>query len=88
MKMKPKTKVTKEELKNLQNVLDTLNQIQLQLGILETRKHHLVTHAISQQGLLRKTQEDLETKYGKVDININDGSIKEKDIIDELNKKN
>ncbi len=86
--MKPKTKVTKEELKNLQNVLDTLNQIQLQLGILETRKHHLVTHAISQQGLLRKTQEDLETKYGKVDININDGSIKEKDIIDELNKKN
>jgi len=85
---KHKTKVTKEELKNLQNVLDMLNQIQLQLGILETRKHHLVTHAISQQGLLRKTQEDLETKYGKVDININDGSIKEKDIIDELNKKN
>jgi hypothetical protein len=85
---KQKTKVTKEELKNLQNVLDTLNQIQLQLGILETRKHHLVTHAISQQGLLRKTQEDLEKTYGKVDININDGSIKEKDIIDELNKKN
>jgi len=86
--MNKKGKIKKEELKTLQNVLDTLNQIQLQLGILETRKHHLVTHAISQQGLLRKTQEDLETKYGKVDININDGSIKEKDIIDELNKKN
>ncbi|MAC52990.1 MAG: hypothetical protein CME31_10640 [Gimesia sp.] len=86
--MNKKGKIKKEELKTLQNVLDTLNQIQLQLGILETRKHHLVTHAISQQGLLRKTQEDLEKTYGKVDININDGSIKEKDIIDELNKKN
>tara|TARA_R100001244_G_scaffold64297_1_gene53266 strand:- start:81 stop:341 length:261 start_codon:yes stop_codon:yes gene_type:complete len=86
--MNKKSKIKKEELKTLQNVLDTLNQIQLQLGILETRKHHLVTHAISQQGLLRKTQEDLEKTYGKVDININDGSIKEKDIIDELNKKN
>jgi hypothetical protein len=86
--MNKKGKIKKEELKTLQNVLDTLNQIQLQLGILETRKHHLVTHAISQQGLLRKTQEDLEKTYGNVDININDGSIKEKDIIDELNKKN
>ena len=85
---KNKTKITKEELDTLQKVLDTLNQIQLQLGILETRKHHLVTHAISQQSLLRKTQEDLEKTYGNVDININDGSIKEKDIIDELNKKN
>ena len=86
--MNKKGKVTKEELNNLQTVLDTLNQIQLQLGILETRKHHLVTHAISQQGLLRKTQGELEKKYGKVDININNGSIKEKDIIDELNKEN
>ena len=38
--MNKKGKITKEELNNLQTVLDTLNQIQLQLGILETRKHH------------------------------------------------
>ncbi len=72
--LKPQN-VTDEELNNLQNLVNSLNRAQMEIGNLETRKHsllHQITGLQTQMQTMQKTFEDL---YGKVDINISDGTI-------------
>tara|TARA_Y100000004_G_scaffold32482_1_gene34138 strand:+ start:812 stop:1099 length:288 start_codon:yes stop_codon:yes gene_type:complete len=67
--------VTKEELENLQTLVNSLNRLQLEIGNLETRKHTLCHQVISLQTQVGTLQKSFEETYGKVDINITDGSI-------------
>jgi len=67
--------VTKEELENLQTLVNSLNRLQLEIGNLETRKHALCHQVISLQTQVGTLQKGFEETYGKVDINITDGSI-------------
>ena len=72
--LKPQN-ITKEELESLQALVNNLNRSQMEIGNLESRKHgmlHQVTGLQTQMQTLQKSFEDL---YGKVDININDGTI-------------
>ena len=72
--LKPQN-ITKEELESLQALVNNLNRAQMEIGNLESRKHgmlHQVTGLQTQMQTLQKSFEDL---YGKVDININDGTI-------------
>ena len=72
--LKPQS-ITKEELGDLQNIVNSLNRVQLEIGSIESRKHnllHQVTGLQTQMATMQKTFEDL---YGKVDINITDGTI-------------
>ena len=72
--LKPQS-ITKEELGDLQNIVNSLNRVQLEIGSIESRKHnllHQVTGLQTQMATMQKTFEDL---YGKVDINISDGTI-------------
>ena len=75
-------KITPEQLEELQGFVSQLNNAATQIGNLELRKHQ-VQHAASEvQGDLNKFQAKLEEKYGKVQINIQDGTfepIKEED---------
>ena len=74
MDLKPQS-ITKEELGDLQNIVNSLNRVQLEIGSIESRKHnllHQVTGLQTQMATMQKTFEDL---YGKVDINISDGTI-------------
>ena len=67
--------VTKEELEGLQNLINTLNRIQIEIGGLESKKHGLL-HQISQlQNQLQTMQKTFEETYGQADINITDGTI-------------
>lgn len=80
------TKLTAEELKNIQDKVTVINRLQMDIGGLEVQKINAVAKLKEGQQALQIVQEGLEKKYGKVSVNINDGSLK--DIEDEVNKKN
>ena len=72
--LKP-TNITEEQLKNVQNIVSPINQAQMELGIIETRKHSILHQVGKLQTELETFQLELEKDYGKVNININDGKI-------------
>ena len=69
------TSITAEELKNLQELISTVNRAQLELGGLESRKHSLAHQVLALQGQVAEMQKGFEETYGKVDINVTDGTI-------------
>ena len=73
---KKPTSITAEELKNLQELVNTINRGQLELGGLETKKHSLAHQVLALQGQVAEMQKGFEETYGKIDINITDGAIK------------
>ena len=72
--LKP-TSITKEELAGLQELVNNLNRAQIEIGSLETKKHALLHQVIQLQGQMQTMQKTFEDIYGKVDINIQDGTI-------------
>ena len=66
-------KIKDEQLKQLQDQVNTINQNQLQIGNLETQKHTLIHNGVELQNQLRGIQDELEKEYGKVTINISTG---------------
>ena len=82
--LKP-TSITEEQLKSIQEIVGPINQAQMELGRIETRKH-MMLHQITQlQDSLQEEQVALEKEYGKVNINIQTGEI---DYDVEANKEN
>ena len=78
-------KITDEQLKGLQEIIGQINNAQLSVGQLETQKAGMMAAIGDLQMKLKGMQEGLEEEYGKVSINIQDGSIKE--LEDESDKK-
>ena len=72
--LKPQN-ITEEELKNLQDLVNALNRVQIEIGGIESRKHGLLHQVISLQQQMQTLQKGFEETYGKVDINITDGTI-------------
>jgi len=72
--LKP-TKITDEQLERLQNIVNGMNRQQLEIGNIECRKHSLLHNYIALQGQIQQLQKSFEDEYGKVDINITDGTI-------------
>ena len=69
-----KNKITKEELKNLQEIVGKLNQAASQLGNIEMQKHEIL-HASAQFRVdLEQMQNALKETYGLVNINLTDGT--------------
>jgi len=80
-------KITDQELKQIQEKVQLINQVQMQIGGLELQK----TTMIGQINVLQKDLNDLqivlEEKYGKVSVNLQDGTIREIPQEDEADKK-
>jgi len=70
-------KITEEQLKQLQEQVNTINQNQLQIGNLETQKHTLIHNGVELQNQLREIQDELEKEYGKVTVNISTGEYQD-----------
>ena len=70
-------KITDEQLAELQGHVNRINAAQLQLGQLESQKHGVVNAIPQLQKQLKDFQDKLEEEYGKVSINIQDGTIQE-----------
>jgi len=69
-------KITQEQLEELQGYVGKLNSAANQIGNLELQKHQINHAAAEVQSDLNKFQAKLEEKYGKVQINIQDGTYK------------
>ena len=70
-------KITDEQLKQLQEQVNTINQNQLQIGNLEIQKHSLIHNGVELQNQLKGIQDELEKEYGKVTINISTGEYED-----------
>ena len=74
--LKPKAdKISDEHLKELQEVVNVINNAQFNIGKIEGQKHSLLHELGASQGKVLKLQEMFTTEYGSCDINIKDGTI-------------
>jgi hypothetical protein len=70
-------KVTDEELKSVQEKVALINKFQMQIGGLEVQKAIGIESLKASQQELQVIQTSLEEKYGKVSVNLQDGTISE-----------
>ena len=70
-------KITDEELKSVQSKVNLINQAQMQVGGLEVQKSIGLEQLKGFQQELQTIQKELEDKYGKVSVNLQDGTITE-----------
>lgn len=82
--MSKENKITPEQLEELQGYVGKLNNAATQIGNLELQKHQIKHAANEVQNDLNKFQTKLEEKYGKVTVNIQDGTYKpiEEDVVE------
>ena len=71
------TKLNEDELKSLQDNVSKLNQVHIELGRLENQKHKILHEVNDVEKLFDELQKQLEDKYGKVSINIDNGELSE-----------
>ena len=72
--LKPE-KISKEQLTEVQSTINSINRIQLELGILETRKHILLHSIARLNEKLTLMHSEFEKQYGTNDIDIRTGKI-------------
>ena len=82
--MSKENKITPEQLEELQGYIGKLNNAATQIGNLELQKHQIKHAANEVQNDLNKFQTKLEEKYGKITVNIQDGTYKpiEEDVVE------
>ena len=72
-----KNKITKEQLKNIQDQQTELNSILHELGLLESQKHALLHKIADVNEDVETLKKELEKQYGAVNINVEDGTYTE-----------
>tara|TARA_R110001599_G_scaffold333385_1_gene549329 strand:+ start:230 stop:517 length:288 start_codon:yes stop_codon:yes gene_type:complete len=75
LKAEKPSKITNEELNQVQSVVNDINRAQLEIGSFESKKHNLLHHVFTLQEKINSMQVELEKIYGTADINIQDGTI-------------
>jgi predicted transcriptional regulator len=75
--MAKSTKLTENELKSLQENVNKINQVYMELGRLENQKHKILHNMEELDNDFAELQKEIEDKYGKVSVNIEDGVLSE-----------
>ena len=68
------SKITEEQLKQLKEQEGKKNAIKHDIGLLETQKHALLHAFANIQEEQDKLKVQLEEEYGKINVNLQDGS--------------
>lgn len=68
------SKITEEQLKQLQEQEGKKNAIKHDIGLLETQKHALLHAFANIQEEQDKLKVQLEEQYGKINVNLQDGT--------------
>ena len=79
-------KITDKQLASVQTTVNSLNRMQLEIGMFETKKHRILHEIAALNDELTKLQTEFKNEYGTFDINIQDGTINYKEN-GEVNKK-
>ena len=74
---KVENKISAKQLEKLQGFVNALNNGVMQLGVIEKQKHELLHQIAQVEGELKGFQKELEDQYGKISINVKDGSYTE-----------
>ena len=72
-------KISDEQLQKVQQIVNAMNRGQMDVGMMETRKHKLLHDVAAVQDQLVVMQGEFEKEYGTFDINIQDGTINYKE---------
>ena len=74
--LKPKVdKISDEHLKEMQEIVNVINNVQFSIGKLEGQKHNLLHELGLTQKKVIDFQDKLQKEYGSYDISIADGTI-------------
>jgi len=74
--LKPKAeKITDTELAQLQAGIKTVDNLTVEVGSIEVRKHSLLKAMESVHFRIEQQRQELQKKYGTDNINLQDGSI-------------
>ena len=79
------SKIKKEQLEELQKTVNTINYLQGEVGRAELQKQKIISQLFNVESEMTKVQKSLEEEYGKVSININDGTyevIEEEEVVE------
>ena len=68
-------KITDEQLKKVQGLISSVNKLQIEVGIMESRKHNALHKIASINDQITILQSEFEKDYGTFDINIENGII-------------
>ena len=75
--MSKQKNLTEDELKLLQVNVNKLNQVHIELGRLENQKHKILHQMGETEKEFDELQQNIEKKYGKCSINIENGELSE-----------
>ena len=75
-------KISNEELNKVQSIINDINRAQLDLGMLETRKHQMLHGIMTVQDQLTIMQGEFEKDYGTYDVDIQTGAINYKEDVE------
>ena len=70
-------KITDHQLKKITDQQKRLNDVLTNIGVLEVQKHNLAQQVKNISEEIEKTKSELEEEYGKVNINLADGTYEE-----------
>jgi len=68
-------KITEDQLEKVQKLISSVNKLQMEVGIMESRKHNALHNIAGINDQLTLLQGEFEKDYGTFDINIEDGTI-------------
>ena len=68
-------KISEEHLKDIQEKVNIVNNLQYNIGKVEAQKHNLLHELALAQNKIIEMQDVLQKEYGTNDINIADGTI-------------
>tara|TARA_R110000744_G_scaffold345544_1_gene450951 strand:+ start:212 stop:514 length:303 start_codon:yes stop_codon:yes gene_type:complete len=68
-------KITDEQLKKVQDTVNSINRAQLEIGSMEIQKHEMMHNIAGLRDELTLLQTEFQKDYGTFDINIQDGII-------------
>ena len=68
-------KITDEQLKKVQDTVNSINRTQLEIGSMEIQKHEMMHNIAGLRDELTLLQTEFQKDYGTFDINIQDGII-------------
>ena len=69
-------KITNEELNKIQNLIDTANRAQMQVGAMEIQKNDLLNRISAIQNQIALFRNEIQKSYGTDDIDVQTGEIK------------
>ena len=72
--LKPE-KITDEQLKKVQSLINVINRNNLEIGSMEIKKHEMMHAVGSFRDELTSLQNEFQRDYGTFDVNIHDGTI-------------